>query len=182
MNNARNTIPNPPPFLSESEIKEKVAELGCRITNDLSGSVPLVLAVSNGAVVFAADLIRAIDLVLHFDTIPAHSYLERSSSGEITIRGSSKLNPTDRDILLVDEILDTGRTLTAIADHLLNQKAKSIRTCVLLDKPDRRVVECHADYVGFTIPDLFVVGYGLDYREQFRNLPYIGILPFRSGD
>lgn len=166
----------PEVLINEQFLKKRVRELGREITEFYRERHLSVIAVSNGATLFVADLIRQIDLPMHLDTIMAYSYDGTESKGEVKLFSNLKLDITDRNVLLVDDILDTGRTLSKIVSFLQTLKPASVKTCVLLDKPDRRVVEIKADYVGFTVPNVFVVGYGLDYNEYYRNLPYVGKL------
>jgi len=162
-------------LFDEKTLARRIRELGAEIARDCQNVDNLtVIAISNGATIFVADLIRAIDIPLRLDTISAKSYAGMKSSGEVNLTPHLKLDPKGRRILLVDDILDTGRTLTRVVRYLKEVGASSVETCVLLDKPSKRVVDINADYVGFEVPDVFVVGYGLDYEEYFRNLPYIG--------
>jgi len=167
----------PETLFDEKAIAVRVKELGAEIAGKRRGSDLTVVSISNGATIFAADLVRAIDLPLRLDSLSARSYDGTESSGEVVFTPHLKLDPRGRNILLVDDILDTGRTLRRVVEYLKDAGAESVETCVMLDKPARRVVGMEADFVGFEIPDVFVVGYGLDYDEYFRNLPYIGTLP-----
>lgn len=167
-------LEKPEVLIDEDSVRQRIAELGKEISDFYKNTHFTVIAVSNGATLFVADLIRKIDIPLHLDTVMAYSYAGTESSGQVSLLSNLKLEIAGRDILLVDDILDTGRTLTKIVEFLHTRKPKSVRTCVLLDKPSRRAVDIKADYVGFTVPDVFVVGYGLDYNEYYRNLPYVG--------
>ena len=169
-------LETPELLIEEGKINERVIELGRELFEFYKDRHLSVIAVSNGATIFVADLIREIDLPMQLDTIMAYSYSGTQSTGEVKMFSNLKLGIAGRDVLLVDDILDTGRTITKISEFLKTQKPNSLKTCVLLDKPDRRVVDINADYVGFTVPDVFVVGYGLDYNEYYRNLPYVGKL------
>lgn len=166
-------------FLSEKEIKEKVAELGKQISEDYRGSDKnlLVISILKGSVIFLSDLIRNIDVDLSIDFMVISSYgRSTSSKGNVKIIKDLDINISNYDLLIVEDILDSGYTLSKLLEILKVRKPKSLKICTLLDKPDRRVVNVDLDYCGFTVPDEFIVGYGLDYDEKYRNLPYIGIL------
>lgn len=162
--------------IGADRIGQRVQELGQSLSADYSGRPLTLLPVLNGAMVFAADLMRAIDGEVRLDSIRVQSYQGTRSSGTLNCHYFPQLELTGADVLIVDDILDTGRTLSRIAHLLWEHNPHSVRTCVLLDKPSRREVEFEADYVGFRIPDEFVVGYGLDYNESYRNLPHVGAL------
>jgi hypoxanthine phosphoribosyltransferase len=155
-----------------------VAELGARITADYQGKNLILVGVLKGSVVFMADLMRAIDLPLSIDFMVVSSYGGGTkTSGVVRIIKDIERPLDDLDVLIVEDILDSGMTLSYLREIIAQKGAKSVRIATLLDKPERRVVkEIVPDYVGFTIPDAFVVGYGLDYDERYRNLPYVGIL------
>ena len=164
-------------LLSEEEIRAKVKELGEVITRDYRGKNLLLVTVLKGAVVFLADLMRWIDTPAEIDFMIVSSYGSGTkTSGVVKIIKDLDIPLADKDILIVEDILDSGMTLSYIKELLQSRSPQSIRIVTLLDKPDRRKVDLHADYSGFTVPDEFVVGYGLDYDEKYRNLPYIGIL------
>ena len=163
-------------LIDETSLKKRVAAMGSRITADFAERHLTVIAISNGAILFVADLIRSIDLPMQLDSVTARSYSGVESSGDVKLFSDLKLDIAGRSVLLVDDILDTGRTLSKTVDFLKTLAPASVETCVLLDKPSRRVVDMEADYVGFEVPDVFVVGYGLDYNEYYRNLPYVGVL------
>jgi hypoxanthine phosphoribosyltransferase len=166
-------------YLSEKEIKEKVAELGRKISEDYRGSDKnlLVIAVLKGSVIFLSDLIRNIDVDLAIDFMVISSYGRSTvSKGNVKIIKDLDINIHSYDLLIVEDILDSGYTLSKLIEILKVRNPKSLKICALLDKPDRRVVNVDLDYCGFTVPDEFIVGYGLDYDEKYRNLPYIGIL------
>ena len=169
-------LPEPEVMIDESAVAARTAELGNELTEFFREKKLTVVAISNGAMIFVADLIRHIQLPLQLDSISAHSYRGTESSGTLTVLSELKLNMKGRDILLVDDILDTGRTLKEISAFLETLNPSSVRTCVLLDKPSRRIADIEADFKGFTVEDVFVVGYGLDFDEYYRNLPYIGRL------
>lgn len=163
-------------LISEEEIVAKVAQLAEAITETYNGEPLTVIALSNGALIFAADLIRRLPMRLQFDNIMVSSYQGTESTGKIKILSDLKLPVAGRHVLIVDDILDTGRTLKAVKDNFLDRNALDIKICVFLDKPSRRVKDITADFIGFSIDDEFVIGYGLDYDEMYRNLPYIGVI------
>ena len=164
-------------LLSEDEIREKVRELGGKITADYKNSNLMLVTVLKGAVVFLADLMRQIDVPAEIDFIVVSSYGSGvKSSGVVKIVKDLDVPLAGKDILIVEDILDSGLTLSYIKELLESRGPRSIRIATLLDKPSRRKVDLQADYIGFSVPDEFVIGYGLDYDEKYRNLPYIGIL------
>ena len=164
-------------LLSEEELRTRVAELGAQLSCDYEGKNLLMVSVLKGSVVFMADLMRAISQPAEIDFMVVSSYGSGvKSSGVVKIVKDLDINLEGKDILIVEDILDSGMTLDYIKGMLLDRNPASIRICTLLDKPARRKADLQADYVGFTVPDEFVVGYGLDYDERYRNLPYIGIL------
>ena len=164
-------------LLSEEELRAKVAEMGARVTQDYEGKNLLLVTVLKGAVIFLADLMREIKQPAEIDFMVVSSYGSGvKSSGVVKIVKDLDINLEGKDILIVEDILDSGMTLDYIKNMLQDRNPASIRICTLLDKPARRKVDLQADYVGFTIPDEFVIGYGLDYDEKYRNLPYIGVL------
>lgn len=170
-------LPKPEVLISESRIRRRVAALGRKISSDYAGKDLTVIFISSGAVVFAADLIRNIKLPMHIDCIRASSYASgMKSSGRVKLTSGFKVDIRGRHVLLVDDILDSGRTLGRIIRFLKKYRPADIRTCVLLDKAARREIPLETDYAGFAIPDVFVYGYGLDYREYCRNLPYVAYL------
>ncbi len=164
-------------YISEKRIKKRISELAEEINKDFNNSHPLTMIyISNGSMIFAADLARKITLPMKLDSISASSYFGKKSSGKITFAKKIKIEITGQNVLLVDDILDTGRTLSCISQFLLARKPAKLKICVLLDKPSRRLVDIKPDYAGFTIPDKFVIGYGLDYKELYRNLPFIAVI------
>ena len=164
-------------LLSEDEIREKVRELGGKITADYKNSNLMLVTVLKGAVVFLADLMRQIDVPAEIDFMVVPSYGSGvKSSGVVKIVKDLDVPLAGKDILIVEDILDSGLTLSYIKELLESRGPRSIRIATLLDKPSRRKVDLQADYIGFSVPDEFVIGYGLDYDEKYRNLPYIGIL------
>lgn len=165
------------PLFSAEDIANRVSTMADRIAADLPSDVVLV-GLLKGAFMFAADLTRTLDsrgMTPFLEFLQVSSYgLEKESSGRVKVIGGMPDAARDRDVLLVDDIQDTGRTLKFTRDLLLEHGARRIWTCALLDKPERRVVDFDADYIGFQIPDVFVVGYGIDYAERYRHLPFIG--------
>jgi hypoxanthine phosphoribosyltransferase len=166
-------------YISEEEIKNKVKELGEMITRDYKGRDTnlLLISILKGSVVFLSDLIRAVDVPLAIDFMIISSYgAGTQSKGNVKIIKDLDINISDYDLLIVEDILDSGYTLSKVIEMLKTRKPKSLKICAFLDKPERRIAPVKLDYTGFTIKDEFVVGYGLDYNERYRNLPYVGIL------
>lgn len=164
-------------LLSEQEITEIISRLGKQISEDYAGKNLLLVSVLKGSVIFMADLMRAITIPCKIDFMSVSSYgAGAKSSGVVKIVKDLDLNLAGYDLLLVEDILDSGNTLSYLKELLAGRSPKSIRICTFLDKPERRTADIQADYVGHIIPDAFVVGYGLDYDEHYRNLPYLGIL------
>jgi hypoxanthine phosphoribosyltransferase len=162
---------------SEKDIAKKVREIGQSISGYYKDKNLLMVSVLKGSVVFMADLMREINIPLEIDFMAVSSYGKGSkTSGIVKIIKDLDIPLAGFDVLIVEDILDSGLTLSYIMELLQSRGPKSIRLCTLFDKPERRKVEIKADYVGFIIPDEFVVGYGLDYAEKYRNLPYVGIL------
>jgi len=164
-------------LVSEEQIQARLKELGQQITNDYQGRELAVIAIINGAVIFVADLIRQMNLPVQLDCIRVSSYRDETRPiQEPEIIDRIRLNVEGIDVLLIDDILDTGNTLAKITQVIGSMNPASLKTCVLLDKQTPRKVDFNADYVGFEIPDEFVVGYGLDFAERYRQLPCIGVL------
>ena len=164
-------------LFSEEQLKNRVREIAQQITADYQGKEIMLISVLRGSFVFMADLCRAIDLPCTLDFMAVSSYGKGTkSSGQVQITKDLSEDISDRHMIVVEDILDSGNTLSYLLKILENRHPASIRLCTLLDKPDRRVKPVEVHYSGFTIPDAFVVGYGLDYAEKYRNLPYIGIL------
>ncbi len=164
-------------LISEEQLKNRVAEIGREITLDYQGKNPLLVSVLKGSIVFMADLMREVKVDCEIDFMSVSSYGRSStSSGVVRILKDLDHDIAGKHIIVVEDILDSGLTLSYILEMLKSRGAASIRLCTLLDKPERRKVSVAVDYSGFTVPDYFVVGYGLDYGETYRNLPYIGIL------
>ncbi len=163
------------PLISEEQIQKKVRELAYKITRDYANKDLLVIGILKGSFMFFSDLIRHINTPLKIDFVIASSYQKDKSSGEVTIHYFPREELKNKDILLVEDIIDTGISLQAIKEKILSMNPSSLKICVLLDKKERRVIDVPLDYVGFSIPNKFIVGYGLDYNEMFRNIPYITI-------
>lgn len=162
---------------SEVEVMAKVEELGRIITHDYQGKDLLVVGILKGAFIFMADLVRKIDLPVEIDFMSVSSYgASTVSSGEVRIVKDLDNSIKDKDVLIIEDIVDTGLTLKYIKEILNKREPKSVKVCCLLDKPSRRTADMIPEYVGFTIPDEFIVGYGLDYAEKYRNYPAVCIL------
>ncbi|MCF6461115.1 hypoxanthine phosphoribosyltransferase [Clostridium sp. Cult3] len=164
-------------LVTEEEIEAKVKELGKQITEDYRDKNLMLVGILKGAVIFMADLAKSINMPVLMDFMAVSSYGKSSTStGIVRIIKDLDCSIEDKDILIVEDIIDTGLTLSYLTDNLKKRGAKSVKICTLLDKPDRRKAEVPVDYRGFVIPDEFVVGYGLDYAEQYRNLPFVAAL------
>jgi hypoxanthine phosphoribosyltransferase len=163
-------------LITDQMLAQRIAELGREIERDFEGRDMVVVSLLNGTVMFIGDLIRHLSHPLRLDFMGVSSYGKGTESGDLVFTKELRLDVKGRDVLLVDDILDTGRTLRRVLEKLCLLGPKRIRTCVLLDKPERRIEKVTADYIGFTIPDQFVVGYGLDFAEKYRNLPFVGVL------
>jgi hypoxanthine phosphoribosyltransferase len=167
-------------MLSREVIDARVRELGAQITRELEGAAPVLVCVLKGSFVFTADLMRAIDLPLRVDFLGVRSYGEGTeSSGVVQITQDLSRPIEHEDVLIVEDIVDTGLTIAHLMDLLRTRQPRSIRVCALLHKPARARVNVKIDYLGFTIEDKFVVGYGLDFAEKYRNLPFIGVVERR---
>lgn len=164
-------------LISEEEVNKKIREIAERINTDYAGKELHVVCILKGGVFFMCELVKHITVPVTHDFMSVSSYGDGTiSSGRIKILKDLDESIEGKDVLVVEDILDTGRTLHHLLDLLRDRKPNSLQLCTLLDKPDRRVVEVPVAYTGFEIPDLFVVGYGLDYAQQYRNLPYIGVV------
>ena len=164
-------------LISEEKLRRKVQELGKQISEDYKGKNLLVLGVLKGSFIFMADLIRAIDIPLEVEFMAVSSYHSGvKTSGVVKIIKDIDINPQNVNILIVEDILDSGLTLSYLKGLFLQRGATNIKIATLLDNPSRRAADIFADYKGFEVPDAFVVGYGLDYAEKYRNLPYVGVL------
>ena len=164
-------------LLTEEEIRRRVHEMGAEITRDYAGKEPLFVGVLKGCFVFMADLLRQVELPCSMDFMAVSSYGNATSTtGAVKINKDLSRDIQGLDVTIVEDILDSGVTLGYLSKYLMNRKPASITIATLLDKPSRRRSDVQAKYIGFQVPDAFVVGYGLDYAEKYRNLPYIGIL------
>ena len=163
-------------LITDEQIARRVKSLAHEIERDFRGREMVVVSLLSGTVMFLADLIRHLNLPLRLDFIGVSSYGVGTESGELVFTKELRLDVRNRDGLLVDDILDTGKTLSRVLPKLRLLKPRRIKTCVLLDKPARRSEKIKADYIGFEIPDYFVIGYGLDFAERYRNLPFVGVL------
>ncbi|MEK5440196.1 MULTISPECIES: hypoxanthine phosphoribosyltransferase [unclassified Fredinandcohnia] len=164
-------------LFSEEELQQKIKELGNTLTEDYKDKFPLAIGILKGAMPFMGDLLKRVDTHLEMDFMDVSSYGNSTvSSGEVKIIKDLDTSVEGRDILVIEDIIDSGLTLSYIVELFRYRKAKSIKIVTLLDKPTGRKADINADYVGFIVPDEFVVGYGLDYAEKYRNLPYIGVL------
>lgn len=164
-------------LLTTEQIAERVRAMGAQITRESTGEDLLVISVLKGAFVFTADLLRSIDLPCQIEFVSVSSYGSgTTSAGKITVRQDLSIPIKGRHVLVVEDIVDTGTTLAFLRERLLDQAPASLRIATLLDKPSRRTTEVPVDYVGFAIPDEFVVGYGIDWAERYRSLPYIGMI------
>lgn len=164
-------------MISEEEVEKRVREMGAVISQDYEGRDIRLVCVLKGGVFFTCELAKRITVPVSFDFMSVSSYgNDTKSSGVVKIVKDLDESIENKDVLVVEDIIDSGRTLSYLLENLKSRKPRSLKLCTLLDKPDRRVTEVQVDYTGFEIPDAFVVGYGLDYAEKYRNLPYIGIL------
>lgn len=164
-------------LISEQEISERVATLGARISEDYADKNLTILGVLTGSIVLLADLIREIDLQLRVGLIQASSYVgETTTAGQLSINASLVPDLTNRDVLVIDDIFDTGNTMVGLYETIRQFNPSSLRSGVLLWKTERTTVEMEPDYFGFKIPNEFVIGYGLDYNDEYRHIPYIGVL------
>ncbi|MGD9890345.1 MAG: hypoxanthine phosphoribosyltransferase [Dehalococcoidia bacterium] len=163
-------------LITEAEIAARVRAVGAAITKDYQGKAPVLVFVMKGALIFVADLIRQIDLPLRIDFLVVSSYHAGTTNAGVTVVTDLRGDIRDRDVIVVEDIVDTGLTLQEVLGRLAARQPASLAVCALLDKPARRRVPVDIRYVGFTVPDEFVVGYCLDYGERYRNLPFIGVL------
>ena len=163
-------------LITEQQLARRVQTLAREIERDFRGRETVVVSLLSGTVMFLADLIRHLNLPLRLDFIGVSSYGLGTESGDLVFTKELRLDVRGRDVLLIDDILDTGKTMSRVLPKLKLLKPRRIKVCVLLDKPSRRTEKIKADYVGFSVPDYFVVGYGLDFAECYRNLPFVGVL------
>lgn len=163
-------------LVAEDEIKEICKKLGEQISKDYAGKKPLLVGILKGSVVFMADLMRHITCDCEIDFMAVSSYSGTETTGVVQFKKDMDVSPEGRDIIIVEDILDSGVTLSYLKKMLMQRNAKSLAICAFLDKPTNHRVEIEAEYVGKAIPDEFVIGYGLDYNEKYRNLPFVGVL------
>jgi len=164
-------------LFDERRIQNRIREIGQQINSDYDGKVPVIIGVLKGGFIFMSDLIRAITIPMEIDFLAISTYGSSTrSSGVVKIRKDIDIDICDRDVIIVEDIVDSGLSLQYIKDYVWKHKPASLRTCVLLDKPEAHKIETSFEYVGFEVGNEFVVGYGLDYAERYRNLPFIGIL------
>ncbi len=163
-------------LITQEQIARRIKTVARQVERDFTGRETVVVSLLSGTVMFLADLIRNLSLPLRLDFIGVSSYGSGTESGELVFTKELRLDVKGRDVLLVDDILDTGKTLTRVLAKLRPLKPRVIKTCVLLNKQARRTEDIEADYIGFDIPDYFVIGYGLDFAERYRNLPFVGVL------
>lgn len=165
-------------LLSEEQIQTRIRELGEILTAEYADKDPVIVGVMKGVVIFYSDMIRQIKVPCQMDFMWISSYAGTNSTGEMVVRRDLSTDIKGRHVLILEDIYDTGNSLTFLYDHLMAKEPASLKICTLLDKPSRRKpgVTLQADYVGFEVPNAFVVGYGLDYNEYYRNLPYVGVL------
>ena len=166
-------------LISEEDVAKKIAEMGAQISKDYEGESVYLLCILKGGVFFTTELAKHITVPVNIDFMSVSSYGgETTSSGIVRIVKDLDTPIEGKNVLIAEDIIDTGRTLAYLMEHLKQRKPKSLKLCTLLDKPDRRVSDVTVDYTGFEIPDEFVVGYGLDYDQRYRNLPYVGVIEF----
>lgn len=164
-------------LLTEEKLKKRIKEIGKDISRDYQGSDLVLIGVLKGSVIFMADLMKEIDIPCRMDFMAVSSYGDATqSSGVVRILKDLDYQIENKDVLIIEDIVDTGVTLKYLKEYLNSRKPKSLEICSLLNKIERRKVEIEAKYIGFEVPDLFLVGYGLDYAEKYRNLPFIGVL------
>ena len=164
-------------LIDEGEIAERIGEIAAQIDADYQGKTPIVICILKGSLVFCADLIRAMDVPVTLEFMKVSSYgASTTSSGKLSVSLDIMSNIENKDVLIVEDIIDSGHTMNALTEMLKTRRPASLRIVTLLDKPSRRVAPIEADYTCFEIEDEFVIGYGLDYAEKYRDLPYVGIL------
>lgn len=163
-------------LISEEEIVTRCKQLGKQISEDYSGSVPVVIGLLKGSVPFMAELIKHITIDCEMEFMDVSSYSGTESMGDVRILKDLDRSIKGCDVLIVEDIVDTGKTLQKVKELLYSKGANSVKVVSLLDKPDRRIVDIQAEYVGFTIPNEFVIGFGLDFNQKYRNLPFVGVL------
>ena len=166
-------------MLDEAKVDKRIRELGEQISRDYQGKTVYLICILKGSVCFTCELAKRITVPVIMDFMQCSSYgAATKSSGVVKLSKDLDLAITDQDVIIIEDIIDSGRTLSHLKNLLAQRKPASLKICTLLDKPERRVVDVDVDYVGFQIEDKFVVGYGLDYDQQYRNLPYVGVVEF----
>lgn len=164
-------------LISEKDLNKRISELADNINKDFENQDLILICVLKGSIMFMADIAKKLTPKVEFEFIDVSSYGNATiSSGKITLNKDLEVDINGKNVVLLEDIVDTGRTLKYLMEYLKSKNPATLKLCSLLDKPSRRVVDITADYIGFTIPDAFVIGYGLDYMQKYRNLPYIGIL------
>lgn len=164
-------------LIDENALRDAVKRLGEQITRDYAGKELVCVCILKGSMIFASDILRNIRLDTRFDVMQVSSYgSETVSSGKLKIKKDLSIDVTGADVLIIEDIIDSGITMSALVPYITGKGAASVKICSLLSKPSRRVLDIEADYLGFDVPDEFVIGYGLDYNDMYRNLPYVGVL------
>jgi hypoxanthine phosphoribosyltransferase len=163
------------PFLTVEQVQDRVKELAARISEDYEGKEILAVGILKGAFMFFADLVKHIQVPMEIDFLLVSSYHKTESTGEMNIHADLREHIRDRHVLLIEDIVDTGLTLNYLKALLLERNPASLKICTFLDKTPRRKIEIHIDYIGYEVPDQYLVGYGLDYENKYRNLPHIAI-------
>lgn len=163
-------------LLTEEQIRERIREMGQILAKEYEGKCPIFVGILKGVVVFFADMVRAIPIDCQFDFMCVSSYDGTETTGFIKVKKDLSADIAGRHVVILEDIIDSGLTLKHTVEYLKSKNPASLKICTFLDKPERRLADLQADYVCFTVPNEFVVGYGLDYNESFRNLPYVGIL------
>lgn len=163
-------------LISQEDIVERCKVLGKQISEDYKDSVPVIIGLLKGSVPFMAELIKYIDIDCNLEFMDVTSYSGTESTGDVKIVKDLDSSIKDLDVLIIEDIVDTGKTLAKVKELLYSKGARSVKVCSLLDKPDRRTEDIEAEYIGFTIPNEFVIGFGLDFNQKYRNLPYVGVL------
>ena len=164
-------------LITKEELAKRIEELGKQISKDYEGKKILAIGILKGSVIFLADLIRSIDSEVSIDFMTVSSYGNSTeTSGELTIKKDLDTDISGKDVLIVEDIIDSGITLSKLKEVLLKRNPASLKICTLLNKPERRIAQVDVDYIGFDIPNEFIIGYGLDYAEKYRDLPFIGVL------
>ena len=163
-------------LLNEEQLQKRIAELAEQLDKEYEGKEIVVVSILKGALYFTIDLTKKMKTTIVFETIHAHSYEENESTGNVIIKDDISTNIEGKDVLIIEDIIDTGRTLDKIRAHLLSKNPKSLKIAVLINKPQRRIIDVPVDYIGFNIENKFIIGYGFDYDNKYRNLPYIGYI------